>query len=104
MFTQNWSAPQLARSVPHSSISTERPARWGMSISPPTRKLRPESVAEWNCQAHVVWQQNCRLPTNTEAEVQLDSRLPRQRVHFPICLATQYGLVVELWPTGCQQK
>lgn len=103
MFTQNWSAPQLARSVPHSSISTERPARWGISISSQTGKLRPELLQ--NGVSRLTWcGSNCTLSTNTEAEVQVDSRLPRQRVHFPVCLATQYGLVVEFWPTGCKQK
>lgn len=99
MFTQNWSAPQLARSVPHSSISTERPARWGIS----TGKLRQELLQ--NGGARLLWcGSNGRLSTHTEGEVQLNSRLPRQRVHFPICLATQDGLLVEFWPTGCKQK
>lgn len=58
MFTQNWSAPQLARSVPHSSISVERPARWGISIpSSLIGKLRQGLLVEWPHQAHMVWQQ-----------------------------------------------
>lgn len=67
------------------------------------REAETRTVAEWSCQALIWWGSNGRLSTNT-GEVQLDSRLPRQRVHFPICLATQYGLVVEFWPTGCKQK
>lgn len=36
MFTQNWSAPQLARSVPHSSMSEER-GEMGGGLAPQVR-------------------------------------------------------------------
>lgn len=47
---------------------------------------------------------DCKLSTNTEADVQLDFRLPSQRPHFPICLEAKRVPVIELWPTGCKQE
>lgn len=73
MFTQNWSAPQLARSVPHSSISTEKPARWAISIpSSLTGKQKPELLGHGLARL-IECGSNCRLSASTEAKVQLDS-------------------------------
>lgn len=57
MFTQNWSGPQLARSVPHSSMSAGRRGRTGIPIPAAlTGKLRPGLLGKGPAHARAAWQ------------------------------------------------